>query len=236
MTLLITVWRKSFSPATLGEKREMFNCLWRMASSNASLQHVHNGQNTTERTRWRKEKRKAEEEWGASESNGCERRGGMRERERGGRRGRKEGRHQSVIRIPWQTQSRLLAVNSEAGWATTGTNKKNHRLGIGAQSAFISANAAWNGSVCGGQQHHEQGILLTKLHVLWYASLNLHLLNVCNVLCGVKTATKLGPLDGFLQCASGVFPNLHKAKKKNKKKHRKLKWSNRQHNSREWKY
>ena len=39
MTLFITVWRKSFSPATLGEKRDdMFSGLCRMASSNASLE------------------------------------------------------------------------------------------------------------------------------------------------------------------------------------------------------
>lgn len=39
MTLLMTVWRKSFSPATLGEKRDdMFSGLCRMASSNASLE------------------------------------------------------------------------------------------------------------------------------------------------------------------------------------------------------
>ena len=40
--MLMTVWRKSFSPATLGEKREMFSCLWRMASSSASLEYAHN--------------------------------------------------------------------------------------------------------------------------------------------------------------------------------------------------
>lgn len=40
--MLMTVCRKSLSPATLGEKREMFRCRsWRMASSNACLQYVH---------------------------------------------------------------------------------------------------------------------------------------------------------------------------------------------------
>lgn len=111
ITLLMTVWRKSLSPATLGEKREMFSCLWRMASSNASLQYVHNGQNTTEKKRWRKEE-------DTREGRGCEKRGGMRERDRG------RGRHRSVTRIPWQTQGRLLAVNSGAGGVMTGTNRE----------------------------------------------------------------------------------------------------------------
>lgn len=45
ITLFITVCRKSFSPATLGEKRDdMFSCLCRMASSNASLEDAHDDQ------------------------------------------------------------------------------------------------------------------------------------------------------------------------------------------------
>ncbi|XP_073684048.1 dedicator of cytokinesis protein 1-like [Garra rufa] len=65
MTLLMTAWRKSFSPATLGEKREMFSCLWRMASSNASLEFTRDRQhaNGKERQREReRRKRKREEE------------------------------------------------------------------------------------------------------------------------------------------------------------------------------
>ena len=61
--MLMTVWRKSFSPATLGEKREMFSCLWRMASSNASLQYAHNGQ-TPQRIEEMAEKEEEEEERG----------------------------------------------------------------------------------------------------------------------------------------------------------------------------
>lgn len=56
MTLLMTVWRKSFSPATLGEKREMFSCLWRMASSNASLEFTRDRQHTNGKRRREEEK------------------------------------------------------------------------------------------------------------------------------------------------------------------------------------
>ena len=100
ITLLMTVWRKSFSPATLGEKREMFSCLWRMASSNASLQYAHNGQTpqrrrdggrgrTRGKSRWRRKRgrrrrRRRRRRSGAGEpqSDGCEEGSGMRERER----------------------------------------------------------------------------------------------------------------------------------------------------------
>jgi len=71
--LLMTVWRKSFSPATLGEKREMFSCLWRMASSNASLQYAHNRQ-TPQRRRDGGE--------GEPQSDGCEVGSGVKERRR----------------------------------------------------------------------------------------------------------------------------------------------------------
>lgn len=90
--MLMTVWRKSFSPATLGEKREMFSCLWRMASSNASLQYAHNGQTPQRRRDGGRERRRGRRRWrrktrrrsgaGEPQSDGCEEGSGMRERER----------------------------------------------------------------------------------------------------------------------------------------------------------
>lgn len=99
ITLWMTVWRKSFSPATLGEKdeKEMFSHLWRMASSNACLQYAHIRQTDCREEEMAKE----EEEHGKRTTKSWLLRGEwMRQRQT----------HQSVIRIPWQTQNSLLAL------------------------------------------------------------------------------------------------------------------------------
>lgn len=126
MTLLITVWRKSFSPATLGEKREMFSCLWRMASSNASLEFTRDRQhaNGEKRERERRKEEKKKRRVVATES---QVRVDMSRRKREKRwmkkaRGR-EGRHQTVIQIPWQGQKPFLLANSNAGWVTGETQR-----------------------------------------------------------------------------------------------------------------
>ncbi len=107
MTLLMTVWRKSFSPATLGEKREMFSCLWRMASSNASLEFTYDRQhaNGEEREREREKEEKERRRVVATESQirvDMSRREKKKMDEESER--EREGRHQTVIQIPWQGQ------------------------------------------------------------------------------------------------------------------------------------
>lgn len=54
----------------------------------------------------------------------------MRERQK--KRERDTHTQRSVMRIPCQTQSRLLAVNGDAGWVMKDT-QRNHHLGNGAQ-------------------------------------------------------------------------------------------------------
>lgn len=108
MTLLMTVCRKSLSPATLGEKREMFSCRsWRMASSNASLQYVHARTHRHGGKGWSKRAK-------TSSRDGGKRGGGI------------EGGGGGVIEIPRQTQSRLLVVDREAWWVRR--EKKTHTL------------------------------------------------------------------------------------------------------------
>lgn len=110
MTLLMTVWRKSFSPATLGEKREMFSCLWRMASSNASLEFTRDRQHTNGKRR-----RVATE---------SERSVNMSRREMDDREREKENTKR-VIQIPWQGHKAMLLANSCVGWVT-GETQRDH--------------------------------------------------------------------------------------------------------------
>lgn len=119
ITLLMTVCRKSFSPATLGEKREMFSCLWRMASSNASLQYAHNRQTPG---RWkkmegRKKERKRSRAGGSTNDKYGDTRGGGEMKEEKGWE-RQEGDANTMA-----DTSRMLAVNNETGWAKKETRK-----------------------------------------------------------------------------------------------------------------
>lgn len=67
MTLLMTVCRKSLSPATLGEKRDdRLSGLWRMTSSKASLEgahhrHHHRGHRATGTREWMRLKHRVQQ-------------------------------------------------------------------------------------------------------------------------------------------------------------------------------
>ncbi len=117
MTLLMTVWRKSFSPATLGEKREMFSCLWRMASSNASLEFTHDRQhaNGEEKRREREKKSSIHRE---PDKSGHEKKRWMKKA-----RGRERGKTPNSDTDTMTGTKAILLANSNAGWVTGETQR-----------------------------------------------------------------------------------------------------------------